>query len=273
MFGGDTRLVRIQNADRFLSDFGPSLEDYLDAPKSDAILVLETLVCASNTRIYKKTAEKGLLIDVRAPAAGELTGWLSGWAKSRHTLKIPSDACALLVDMIGPEPGLLDQELARLAVSLPPGTPITRQIVSEKVGAWRLRKVWDMLDAVLGGNLPEGLRQLDLLLASGENPVGILAQITPTLRRFAAATALFLDAERSHRRLPLTETLAAAGFPPFVVKKSSEQMKRLGRFRGNRLLALLSETDLAMKGGSRADPRILLERLLIELGHPTLRGR
>lgn len=273
MFGGDTRVVRIADADRFASNYGPELEDYLDAPVSGSVLILSMGTCASNTRLYKKTLEKGLLIDARSPSPALLSPWLVRRAQAVHRFKLLPDAAALLVDLIGPEPGLLDNEMARLALSVPAGSPVTAETVSERVGAWRLRKVWDMVDAFLLGRVAEGLRQLDLLLASGENPVAVLAQAAATLRRFAAATRIFLETERAGKRVNLPEILHAAQIPPFAVKKSTEEMIKLGRVRGDALTDRLLAADIALKGGSRTDGRLILEQFFIELGHPALKNR
>lgn len=273
MFGSETRVVRVADADRFASNFGPDLEDYLDKPSKSATLILSMSVCAANTRLYKKTSEKGLLIDARSPTAAQLSPWLVRRARSNHQMKLSSDAAAALLDLIGPEPGLLENEMARLALSVPSGETVSAEQVRERVGAWRLRKVWDMIDAFLAGQAAEGLRQLDLLLASGENPVAILAQSAATLRRFAAATRLFIEAEQTGKRVNLAQILQEAQIPPFAVKKSAEQMIQLGRARGDALLDRLLETDIALKGGSRSDGRLILEHFFIELAHPALKKR
>jgi DNA polymerase III delta subunit len=42
-------------------------------------------------------------------------------------------------------------------------------------------------------------------------------------------------------------------------------LKRLGFERASRILALLMEADSEIKGGSRTDPQLLLERLFVRL--------
>ena len=68
-----------------------------------------------------------------------------------------------------------------------------------------------MLDAALDGNVGEAMLQLDRLLASGEQPVGVLGQISASLRRFAAATRLVIQAEAAGRRTNLRSVLEQAG--------------------------------------------------------------
>ena len=103
--------------------------------------------------------------------------------------------------MIGPELGLLDQELAKLALSAAGDKKITSEMVQKLVGGWRAKTTWDMLDLALEGKAAEALRQIDRLLAGGEAPVGLLAQISASLRRLATATRLILQAEAAGRRL------------------------------------------------------------------------
>ena len=62
--------------------------------------------------------------------------------------------------------------------------------MQELVGGWRAKTAWEMIDAALAGNARAALAQLDRLLLAGEHPIGILAQIGSTLRRFAAAVRL-----------------------------------------------------------------------------------
>jgi DNA polymerase-3 subunit delta len=125
-----------------------------------------------------------------------------------------------------------------------------------------------MLDAALDGKLPEAMRQLDRLLASGEQPVGILGQISASLRRFAAATRLVLQAEAAGRRIAPSQALEQAGVKPFVLQKAERQLRRLGRSRGARLYQWLLEADLDLKGDSAMHPRLILERLVLRLAAP-----
>ncbi|MDR0703399.1 MAG: hypothetical protein LBF88_00250, partial [Planctomycetaceae bacterium] len=109
-------------------------------------------------------------------------------------------------------------------------------------------------------------------LLAGENAVGILAQIAPTLRKFAAATQLILDGEKHGKKITPAAALEQAGVNRYYIEKKSEkQLKMLGRFRGAKLLDWLLHADLDLKGASRNDPRIILETLIINLADPRLR--
>jgi len=268
MFGPASRLVMIDEADEFVSRYRSELEDYVGAPRPTGRLLLEVKTWPANTRLYKAVAASGLHIDCSAPKTAQVPKWLAAWAKQTHQVGLESAAASLLVDLVGPELGLLDQEVARLALSVGENGKITQQLVSQQVGSWRARTTWDMLDAALAGDLKDALTQLDRLLLAGENPIAVLSQISATLRRFAAATRLVLAGEAQRSRLSVRAALEQAGIRSFVLKKAEGQLRHLGRQRGSQLYRWLIDTDLALKGNSALPPRMLIERLLIRLAAP-----
>jgi len=273
MFGSGKRMVVVDEADDFVTRFRPQLEDYVASPAAGGVLVLELRTFPANTRLYKAVAAEGLLIDGSCPSAGRLSGWLSAWAEQTHRIQLTSAAAGMLVEMIGPEMGLLDQELAKLALTGEPDAAsaarkITPEMVTHSVGGWRAKTAWEMIDAALAGGAREAMLQLDRLLASGESPVGVLGQISASLRRLAAATRLVLQAESTGRRVTLHGALEQAGVRSFVVKKAEQQLRRLGRERGDQLYRWLLQADLDLKGASAVPPRLILERLIVRLAAP-----
>lgn len=268
LFGGGRRLVVIDDADDFVSAHRAELEDYVTRPKSSGVLVLEVSTWPKTTRLYKALDAGQLQIDCKAPDSRGLAKWLTSWSQKRHGTKLEPAAAEALVEIVGAELGLLDQELAKLAGSSEPGQPISEQLVQELVGGWRAKTAWEMIDAALAGNARAALAQLDRLLLAGEHPIGILAQIGSTLRRFAAATRLIEQAESQKRRLNLREALEQAGVKPFVLSKAEEQLRKLGRQRAGKLHRWLLEADLDLKGQSSLPPRVILERLIVRIAAP-----
>lgn len=265
MFGGDRRLAVVENGDEFVTRYRAQLEDYVARPSRNGVLVLDLDKMPSNTRLYKSIAAEGLLIDCGSPSPAKLCKWLADWAKQHHNVRLPQAAAEMLVELIGPELGLLDQELAKLALMTGEDNKISAELVGRSVGGWRAKTTWVMLDAALDGNVREAMLQLDRLLASGEQPIGILGQISASLRRFAAATRLVLQAESARRRINLRDVLGQTGIRSFVLQKAERQLRQLGRYRGAELYRWLLQADLDLKGGSTMPPRLVLERLIVRL--------
>jgi DNA polymerase III subunit delta len=265
MFGSGKRLAVVEDADDFVTRYRPQLEDYVAKPSRSGVLVLDLASLPSNTRLYKSILAEGLLVDCGSPAPARLSKWLAEWAKQHHQAQLSQAAAETLVELIGPELGLLDQELAKLSLMTGDDKKITPELVSRSVGGWRTKTTWEMLDAALDGNVREAMLQLDRLLASGEQPVGLLGQISASLRRFAAATRLVIQTEAAGRRVNLREALEQAGIRSFVLQKAERQLKLLGRRRGVQLYRWLLQTDLDLKGESAMPPRLVIERLIVRL--------
>jgi len=271
MFGGGRRLVVVEEADAFVTRYRADLEDYVAAPSTGGVLVLVVKSFPSNTRLAKAVGGSGLAIAAAAPKTGKLARWVIAWAKQAHQAKVTSAAAEMLVELVGPELGLLDQELAKMAMSVGRGGAITPEVVGRMVGTWRAKTTWDMLDAALEGNVGEALGQLDRLLLAGEVPIAILAQISASLRRLAAATRLVLKTEAAGRRPALGAALEQAGVKRFVLEKAQRQLRQLGRQRGARLYRALLQADLDLKGDSAVPARLILERLILWLSAKEVR--
>jgi DNA polymerase-3 subunit delta len=278
--GGGRRLALIDEADEFVRKHRSRLEEYVERPKSSGVLVLDVATWPNNTRLYKAVDAGGLQIECRAPQKPQgkrkvlderrLLEWLGSWAQSQHDARLTGRAGQLLLELVGPEFGLLDQALAKLALFAGLGGEITPEMVGDVVGGWRAKTIWELIDAACDGKADEALAQLDRLLQAGESPFALFGQIAWSLRRFAAATRIFERAEREGRRPNVRQALEEAGFrrwPKRLMDDAERQIKQLGRHRSGKIYRWLLDADLALKR-THSTPhrgRFMLEQLLIRL--------
>lgn len=278
--GGGKRLAIVEDADVFVRDNRARLEDYVEKPRSNSVLVLDVNNWQSNTRLYKAVDQHGLQIECRAPQKavgkrkvldeGRLVKWLSSWSRQQHDTKLQPVAGELLLELVGPEFGLLDQELAKLALFVKQDGEITPEMVRDVVGGWRTQTIWELLDAACDGDTADALGQLDRLLQSGESPIALFGQVSWSLRRFAAATRIYQHTERVGRKPSVRQSLEQAGFrkwPKEAMERAERQLRQLGRERAASMYRWLLETDLSLKG-SHSSPRrarLALEKLLVRM--------
>src|SRR5207248_1799783 len=102
-------------ADPFVSLARPALEKYLAHPAPTGILVLEPRSFPSTTRLAKSLPASAS-IACKALSPARAIDWCRRWATQRYEQTISAAAARLLVDLVGPELGLLDQELAKLSI-------------------------------------------------------------------------------------------------------------------------------------------------------------
>ncbi|MDR3108074.1 MAG: DNA polymerase III subunit delta [Planctomycetaceae bacterium] len=278
MFGGCGRVVNLEAADSFVTKYRDEMEKYAEKPSSSNFLLLQLKTFPATTKLYKKVAASNLIINCKSwddKREKDCVSWVARWATLRHDLKLNDDAASVMVQLVGMESGLLEQELAKLALVVKDKSQtITAKVVTDNVGAWRKRTIFEMIDLALAGKCEDAITQLSRLIAAGETPVGIIAQISSTLRKLAAATRLIQDVEATGKKITVSDALTQLGnidpdlkVNPYFKPKLEQQLKTLGRKRGGSLLRWLLETDMNLKGGgeSRAEPRFILERLIIQL--------
>lgn len=262
-FFSKRRLVIVEAADPFVTAHRKELEAYADQPATSGVLVLSTKTWTSSTKLAKLVEKTGLAVECKGPQERMLLPWLIHLAQVRYKVQLDHAAAELLLDLVGPEVGLLVKDIEKLAVYVGDKAKIYRDDVARMVGAGRIESVWKTLEAATTGRAELALEHLDGLIAAGEHPVGLLSAMSVSLLKVHQAGRL-----RKHRRMELKEACSAVGIPPFAVEMTGRQHTHLGPSRVDRLPRLLLQADLDLKGSSPLPPRAILERLVVELSLP-----
>lgn len=252
------RLVVVENADPFVTRHRAALEKYVAKPAPTGVLVLDVKAWPANTKLARLLDSSATVV-CKTPAAHRLPEWCVRRSASAYGKQLSAPAAQMLVDLVGPEMGQLDQELAKLAAYAGEAAKIDAGDVDRLVGASRAETTWKVFGALAAGRPAEALLILDRVFEQGEEPLKVLGAFSMQLRRLAQAYRL------TQQGRPLAAALADAGFPPFAVKGGEQQLRHLGRRRAERLYDWLLETDLGMKGSSALPPRALVERLVVRL--------
>jgi len=250
------RLVVVESADPFVTRHRADLEK-LFARKEHSktgVLVLEVKTWPSNTRLAKALDDAAAIV-CKAPTTQKLAGWVAQWAQSAHGKRLSADAARLLVDLVGPDMGLLDQELAKLAVYVGDAAGVEAADVDRLTGNSREEDVWKVFSAIADGRPADALSILDRLLDQGNEPVAVLSgPFSWQLRRLAQAYRL------TRQGRTVSAALAEAGVP-----RGEALLRHLGPDRAGKLFDWLLEADLGLKGSSQLPPRVLLERFIVKL--------
>ncbi len=193
--------------------------------------------------------------------------FICGYLASRHQSKLTKGAAETLVELLGEEIGMIDTEIAKLALYRDPGETIDESLVRDVVAGWQGKTVWQINDAIAAGDASEALRHLDKLMSGGQPPIALLPQIAWALRRLGTATAVVEHTESMGRKFRLEDALGAAGFRPNEVQRAKAHLMGMGRERARQLLPWLLDADLRLKGTHSADgrDRFLLEHLVVKL--------
>jgi DNA polymerase-3 subunit delta len=265
-FLSEHRLVQVSQADKFVTNHRAQLEKYAAEPSKRGTLVLEVKTWLSTTKLAKLVPVEATLV-CKALPAGRLPDWCVRWARTNYQKQLSSAGARLLIEYVGSEMGLLDQELGKLAVYVGAAPKIEENDVDKVVGNNRAETVWKIFDFISAGQMVDALGLLDKLLDQGEEPLRLLGAFGSQLRKLPQAAAL------ARSGLSLQEALRQAGVSPFNLRTAEQQMRHLGRQRVERLYDWLLEVDSGLKGGSDLSPRLQLERLVVQLTRPEKAGK
>ncbi len=228
------RLVVVDDADTFVTKYRKELEAYTEKPHDSGILLLQVKTWAPTTKLAKMVESTGLPIDCASPKEADLVPWISHVAKTRFGAQLDAAEARLLLELVGPESGILVAELEKLSIY----TGLTRRIekkdILKLVGAGRVETIWKTLDAALAGQVRAALEHLDSLLVAGEEPVGLLAAMSANLLKLHHAGRL------RTARLDVEEACRLAGIPSFAFEKTRKQHAHLGPSRVDHLPADLA---------------------------------
>lgn len=265
MFQLRPRVIVIDAADRFISSHRAELEKLISEYTGPNVLILSTSQWPSNTRLAKLLSGKLVAMDCNfsRKKPQQLVGWITRWARKRYQVMLDQAAAGALLESVGTSFGLIDQELQKFA-SLGK-RKVTVDTVLQLTGTWRTKMAWDILSAALEGDTATALQEMHRVLDAGMSPLGVLGMVTPTLRRLALATHLYIHSPLERGRPSLRDALLSAGVPGFALRDEEKRLRKLGRHRARRLIEWLHRADAAMKGALPSDPRIILERFIVAL--------
>jgi len=252
------RLVIVRDADDFVSDHRDALEKYLLSPCPTGVLMLVCKTWQRTTRLYKLVDQIGRNDSCDTPKSQALPGWVASQAQSVHGARLEPQAARRLVELVGPQLGLLDMELAKLATYVLPRKAIGVQDVEEMVGASRAEKVFGLADAVAAGDAAGALTLWDQVISMDRDAeYKAIGGLRYAFQRLVEAKRLVVQG------LSASEAAKSAG-----VWTDANQLKRqLDRFslrQWQDILVKLLSIDVGAKTGL-GSVRSAVEKFIAEL--------
>jgi DNA polymerase-3 subunit delta len=209
-----------------------AFEAYVKNPEPQTTLVLVASALDKRSRMYKLLSKQATVVEI-----GTIEGSADAerWIRSHVAAagtEIEPAAVRLLAERNGPDVKRLRNDVQRLLLYALGQKRVTLDDARQIAGPAALQDDWAMANAIEAADAPGALRQLALMLEAGVPPEKILGQLGWLVR---------------------------SKFPVLAP----------GRLRAS--VDALFRTDLDLKS-SGGDPRVLLERLVVELSDRPGRG-
>jgi DNA polymerase-3 subunit delta len=256
------RLVLVDEVERWKAADAKTIADYLAAPAPDTVLALVGEEIKKDSPLAKACAKAGDVL-VYEVSKRELPKWVADQF-GRHGIKVSTEACRALVELVGDNPHELSSEIDKLAVYAGKddvGLDEVELLVAARADvppfvltdAWGRREVAGVLSAC------ESI--LERSTRSGEVHM-LVGRIAAHVRRVQACQAL--DAEGVLPR----DAAPRLKMHPYAAQKAFGQARNYSVDELREAIVRLAGLDLALKGGSRLPPEFELQRTLVAITRP-----
>jgi DNA polymerase-3 subunit delta len=234
------------------------ISEYAQAPVETTTLLLVGGKLDKRRRLYVQAQREGWLVLCEMLKAAELPGWIERRVQASGN-RLARGGAELIAELCGPELGPVADAIDRVCLFAGSNNEVTEDMVAECIVRIRPKTVWELVGAVGKRDVGAALSALDQVYDPqdrGLRLVGVLAWFARQLIRFEAAI---------RAGLPPPDAAKAAGAAPFKARELAEQVKAYPRPELERWLMALHDCDLALKGGSKRQPKAILEAAIIEM--------
>jgi len=253
---GGRRVVVVQDADEFVSLHREALERFCEHPVDSGTLILVCGSAPGNQKIHKIIAKQGEVIRFEAMKATDLVAWMVSRAQAQYSKKMDTRCGWRLRELYGSDLGVLDSEIAKLALFARERAAITVQDIDALVGRPADEDVFAVMDAIAEGDSARAMAHWEQVLATDR------AAPLRAVGGLAYAVRKLLDMKQQADKGASMFALSKQAFcKPEVLEK---------RLRGCSVRVLqeqlcdLMETDAAIKTGLSTTASVAIERFIIK---------
>ena len=262
----DCDLSRLNDADtaqlvKILSD----IPDYCTV-----VFVFNTVKLKTNERQkeLKKLISAAFTVEFACQSQRELTTWIRRRFRS-YGKDMDDRLCEHLTFLTGGTMSALAAEIDKLA-AFSSGSVITPQDVASVVVPVLDAQVFDLTDAIAGGDYETALLKLRTLLQMQEEPIAILGAVGGQLRRLMYARTAMNAGKGESGAAELLKLSSGRAPHPYVLQKTMSAVRRLPESFFTAAMKTCLETDQILKG--YGDAQRALELLILTLAQEVRRG-
>lgn len=265
-FLAERRVILVREIGRFNAAAVAPLLDYLASPVDTATIILGGGGGTVPAALVKAVQKAGLVVDAGTPRGKARTSWVVDKLKSA-AVKLDVPAAKLVEQHLGEDIGRLEPLIDVLTAAYGPGAKIGPAQVEPYLGDAGSAAPWDLTDAIDRGDAAAAIEQLHRLLAGqGRHPLGVVASLHGHISRMARLDGANVAGE--------AEAAALLGVAAYPAKKALSQSRRLGTDALLRMLTLVADADVDLRGRSAWPDQLVLEVLVARLarvGRPARR--
>ncbi|HPS55858.1 MAG TPA: DNA polymerase III subunit delta [Sedimentisphaerales bacterium] len=255
----DKRVVLLKNADDFITaDNRSYFENYFKNPCKSSVLVMTVSSWRSNTKLAKQLTDVGELINAEPPKPWQLPAEIVKYAKQTHKKNISTQSAQLLLELLGENLPILQNEIDKLALLVGENNSITSENIESLTGRNRVFNVFGVIDSALTGQTDKAISRLRNMFASDKSAeFTAVGAFEYQLNKMFKAKAMLNDHQNP---IQIATKLGIFGnkenFFRIVGKLSQKQI--------GDMIQKLAETDFEIKTG-QTTAKVAIEKLVLKL--------
>lgn len=245
---GESKLIEIEAVEGMNDAFLADALDYLQHPEPDAVVVLRHAGGARGKKLLDAIRKGGWPVVDCQPLKkdSDKAAFVMAEFKAEGR-RINQDAVQALVNAVGADLSELAAACSQLIADA--GSTVTAEVVDRYYGGRIEATAFKVADAAMAGNAPLALSTLRHALATGADPVPLVAALAAKLRTVARVAG----ASGSSAQIA-----ADLGMQPWLVEQAQRDVRRWTPDGLVRAIQATAEADAQVKGLSR-DPVYAVE--------------
>lgn len=245
-FSTGTRYVMVDDVGAWKAAAAAPLTDAVAALPPDTVLVLVVRGKPLKSLVTAVEKSGGEVREHAAPKPWEMPKWVVGRARELG-LRLDSEAAKTLVNIVGPGQQRLSREIEKLSIAIYPEPTATVDDVERLAAGETSPKIYDLADAVVGGNVESAIALAEELAEWGERPSRFVYPIVGRLREVHRALELLEGG--------LTENALSSSLkmPPWRAKKVVALARRADRDTLQRAICRFADLEINLRGGGTLD--------------------
>lgn len=258
------RVIVVRELGRFTANDLTPLVDYFAAPLDTSVVILGAGGGTVPAPFVKAVQKAGEVVDAGTPRGKARTSWV---LDKLHDAPVKIDAAAarLIEGHLGEDISRLEPLVTILTAAFGPGAKLGPAQVEPYLGEAGSAAPWDLTDAIDKGDAGAAIEQLRRVLTA-QHPLRILASLHGHVSRMARLDGAGVANE--------SDAAALLGIAAYPAKKALSQSRKLGTDALLRMLTLVADADVDLKGRSAWPEEQVLEVLVARLarvGRPSRR--
>jgi DNA polymerase-3 subunit delta len=235
-----------------------ALLTYLKKPVPSTCLLF---LVGGNVDSRKKTTKAviagGGAVECKQLKPEEALMWAERRATGTYGKQLNDQAARLLIDKVGADLRLIDNELQKLCLYVGENRSISAADVDTCVGGVAETEIYRLTEAVMLKDRVKAMELLGRVLRQVDHPLQVLSSLANRFRQVLTVKALVA------RGVSQQEGAVQAKMHPYAYKMMTGHVRPYSREEIARVMGKLLEADLAIKTGF--DPKLTVETLVVEL--------